>query len=130
MIFDARTLVAIIMAASILAVLAMLFLYQGHRHEQALKHAVFALAMQCLGLLLVGLRNVAPVWLSIVVANTLVIGGIAYLLGGAGLPDNAGDLRVFHLWRQRLFPTGPGLCRDGEHFGILWRPGVLSAGGR
>lgn len=88
MTLDVRTLAAITMAAAVLAVLAMLFLYMGHRREAALKHAVFALAMQSLGLLLLSLRNVAPDWLTIVAANTLIIVGGLYLM--------IGSVRIFY----------------------------------
>ncbi|TRZ65617.1 MAG: GGDEF domain-containing protein [Rhodocyclaceae bacterium] len=94
MIFDVRTLVVITLSASVIAVLAMLFLYIGHRQERALKHAVYALAMQSLGLFSLALRNVAPDWLSIVVANTLIIVGGVYLM--------VGSVRIFYRRAFRL----------------------------
>jgi len=72
----------------------MLFLYIGHRQERALKHAVYALAMQSLGLFSLALRNVAPDWLSIVVANTLIIVGGVYLM--------VGSVRIFYRRAFRL----------------------------
>lgn len=94
MIFDVRTLVVITLSASVLAVLAMLFLYMGHRQEKALKHAVFALSMQSLGLFMLALRNIGPDWLSIVIANTLILGGTAYTAVGV--------VRIFYARRVSI----------------------------
>jgi len=109
MTLDVRTLVAITMAAAVLAVLAMLFLYMGHRQEKALKHAVFALAMQSLGLLLLSLRNVAPDWLTIVAANTLIIVGGLYLM--------VGSVRIFY---GRAFRIHPLILLGLPTLAIFW----------
>jgi len=106
MIFDVRTLVVITLAASVIAVLAMLFLYMGNRQEKSLKHAVYGLSVQSLGLVLLSMRGVAPDWLSIVVANTLIIGGIAYIVVGSVRIFYGRPFSVRRMGLLCLFPLG------------------------
>lgn len=77
---DILTLVVIALLTSVVSVLSMLVLYLGHRQESSLRHGVIGLGLQCTGLFLIGLRFLIPDALSIVVANTLLVASIAYMI--------------------------------------------------
>lgn len=83
MALDIRTLVVIALLTSVVSFFSMIFLYLGHRRETALRYGVIGLGLQCVGLLLIGLRFLIPDTLSIVAANTLLIASYSCMVAVA-----------------------------------------------
>ena len=84
--FDIRTLSVISALACVAFALATLTVARMHPTEGSLKLWATGAAIGAVANLLLGLRGVVPDWLSIVVANAMVVLGLGYVhLGVRGL---------------------------------------------
>lgn len=83
MVFDMRTVLLLGIIAFIVCTLFIMQLWKQNRRRFAgMLYWVFNFAMQTAALVLIALRDVIPVWISIVCSNTLVIAGILVIYMG------------------------------------------------
>ena len=73
------TLAIVLAMISMFSSLAFLFIFLGNRQEKYLKNAFIAFVLISFGLLFFLTRYVMPYWFSIVIANVLVLSGLALL---------------------------------------------------
>ncbi|MGE0734311.1 MAG: GGDEF domain-containing protein [Alphaproteobacteria bacterium] len=77
---DARTLSLVMTYVAAVSVLGMVLLAFGHRNEKSLPHVAAATLTIAIGMLGLTLRDMVPGFVSVVVANTLLVLGAVYLL--------------------------------------------------
>lgn len=76
---DVRTLITVTALIYLICTLAQLFVYRIHRNEPSLGKFVFANVQINLGLVLLALRGFIPDFFSIVIANGIILSGVAHL---------------------------------------------------
>lgn len=88
---DLRTVIFLTGAIGALMSLVFFFMHRGHRSSiQGLRDWALAPLLLFISTLMLGTQGVAPAWFSIVLANTILLGGLALFLSGScrfyGLP--------------------------------------------
>ncbi len=111
---DFRTLLFTYTLLQVSQTIAMLIVWKNHSHYKPAGFWAMGLILVAIGVLMVTLRGLAPVWISVILANIFIIPG--WMIFNSGIISSAG----------RRIPWAPGIAVSAAALSAIFWYGVFN----